>query len=294
MKNKVLSIGDLMLDVSVSVPGKRVDGLEIRSHIKSQGGGAAANVATWLSHYSTPTYLVSRVGDDSTGDVLLAELDRYGVEHTVSRVTGKSSGMVVVIIDSLGERTMYPDSGANSGLSPSDLPELDEFTFAYISGYCLANVDSRAGVLEIINRLRERKIPIIFDPSTVGIMSEVGVTTLQSWLPLFDFLILNEEEAQFLTGESNSIHGLALLLQTVPGVVIKRGSYGAIGQLRDSTVVNIPALPADLVDTTGAGDAFMAGFISAWLETHSLESAMKRGAEFGARCVEHIGSRPTA
>lgn len=281
-----------MLDISVSVPGNRVDGLEIRSQIKSQGGGAGANVATWLSHHKVPTYLVSRVGDDTTGDVLLAELDRYGVEHTTSRVPNKSSGIVVVIIDGLGERTMYPDSGANSGLTPTDLPELDEFTFAYISGYSVVNSESRAGTLEIISVLRERNIPIAFDPSTVGIMSEVGVSTLMSWLPLFDFLILNEEEAQFLTGEPNSVQALGQLLTSTPCVVVKRGSYGAVGQQRGGNIVNIPALPAQLIDTTGAGDAFMAGLISAWLETGSLESAMQRGATFGAQCVQHVGSRP--
>ena len=149
-------------------------------------------------------------------------------------------------------------------------------------------------MLEIISVLRERNIPIAFDPSTVGIMSEVGVTQLINWLPLFNFLILNEEEAQFLSGEPNSVQALAHLLSFTPCVVIKRGSYGAIGQQRDGSVVNIPALPAQLVDTTGAGDAFMAGFISAWLETGSCESAMQRGASFGAQCVQHVGSRPLA
>jgi sugar/nucleoside kinase (ribokinase family) len=292
MAHKVLSIGDLMLDISVSLPIARVEGLEIRSRITSHGGGAAANVATWLSHHHLPTYLVSRVGDDSTGDVLLAELDRFGVEHGISRVADKSSGMVVVIIDALGERTMYPDSGANSGLSPADLPDLDEFDFAYISGYSLVNNESRNGVLEIIAVLRERNIPIAFDPSTVGIMSEAGVGTVTQWLSLFDFLILNDEESQFLTGESNAISALNRLLEHTPCVVIKRGSYGSVGLQRHGSIINIPAFPTEVVDTTGAGDAFMAGFISAWLESGSLEAAMLRGTSFGAECVQHIGSRP--
>jgi sugar/nucleoside kinase (ribokinase family) len=148
-------------------------------------------------------------------------------------------------------------------------------------------------VLQIIDQLRERNIPIAFDPSTVGIMSEVGVTTLLGWLPLFDFLILNEEEAQFLTGEPQVFAALNQLLNHIEHVVIKRGSYGAVGQKRGEAVVNIPAFTANLVDTTGAGDAFMAGFISSWLTHSHMEMAITQGAQFGAQCVQHIGSRPS-
>jgi len=289
---RVLCLGDIMLDVTGVIGAAIKEGVETRASISTHGGGAAANVASWLAVNGTPSYLIARVGDDAAGQVVLSELDSYGVQHGNHVIPGEKTGVVIVLVDALGERTMFPDSGANSGLSKEDLPPLDGFTAVYISGYPLVNPKSRDGVLEIMKLVRARGLPIVFDPSTVGVLMEVGLKQVREWMTLVDVIILNEEEAQFISGLSNPIDAVADLLSLAPTVVIKRGSSGALGQSRGSLLVQVQAEFSRVVDTTGAGDAFAAGFIQVWGGGGDLSDALANGARLGAKCVAAIGSRP--
>ena len=281
-----------MLDVTGVIGAAIKEGIETRATISTHGGGAAANVASWLAVNGTPSYLIARVGDDAAGQVVLSELDSYGVQHGNHVIPGEKTGVVIVLVDALGERTMFPDSGANSGLSKEDLPPLDGFTAVYISGYPLVNPKSRDGVLEIMKLVRAKGLPIVFDPSTVGVLMEVGLKQVREWMTLVDVIILNEEEAQFISGLSNPIDAVADLLSLAPTVVIKRGSSGALGQSRGSLLVQVQAEFSRVVDTTGAGDAFAAGFIQVWGGDGDLSDALANGARLGAKCVAAIGSRP--
>jgi sugar/nucleoside kinase (ribokinase family) len=290
--SKVLCLGDIMLDVTAVVGAPIKQGVETRASISTQGGGAAANVASWLAVSGTPAHLIARVGDDPAGRTVLAELDRFGVEHSHTIIPGAHTGVVVVLVDALGERTMFPDSGANSGLSPADLPPLDDITAVYLSGYPLVNPKSRMGALEILGIVNEMGLPVIFDPSTVGVLLDVGLNQVREWLTMVDVVVLNEEEAQFLSGKSSPIEAAAALLELTPLVVIKRGGMGALAQARGSALVQIPAVEVSVIDTTGAGDAFAAGFIQGWIQKRELLDSLHSGAELAAKCVQIVGSRP--
>ena len=281
-----------MLDVTVLLNRPIVEGLETRAKISTQGGGAAANVASWLAFNKTPSYLVVRIGDDSAGQTLITELDSYGVEHSSRVIPNTNTGVVVVIVGSEGERTMFPDSGANSGLGLTDLPDLSQFSAVYISAYSLINTQSRAGVLDIINSIKAAGLRIILDPATVGVLMEVGVKVATEWLDLIDTIILNEEESHFLTGKDNPVDAAAKLLERVNTVVIKRGSNGALGQVRGGQLIQVEAKRTTVVNTTGAGDAFAAGFISIWAENGPLIEALQSGADLASHCVALVGARP--
>jgi sugar/nucleoside kinase (ribokinase family) len=289
---KILCIGDIMLDVTVLLNRPIVEGLETRAKISTQGGGAAANVASWLAFNKTPSYLVVRIGDDSAGQTLITELDSYGVEHSSRVIPNTNTGVVVVIVGSEGERTMFPDSGANSGLGLTDLPDLSQFSAVYISAYSLINTQSRAGVLDIINAIKAAGLRIILDPATVGVLMEVGVKAATEWLDLIDTIILNEEESHFLTGKDNPVDAAAKLLERVNTVVIKRGSNGALGQTRGGQLIQVEAKKTTVVNTTGAGDAFAAGFISIWADNGPLIEALESGADLASHCVALVGARP--
>jgi len=266
--------------------------LETRARISTQGGGAAANVASWLSYNKTNSYLVTRVGDDSAGRTVLAELDAFGVEHSNNIIPNTNTGVVVVIVGAEGERTMFPDSGANSGLGLSDLPDLSQFSAVYLSAYSLINAESRSGVLEIIAEINRANLPIILDPATVGVLMEVGVKAANEWLSFIDAIILNEEESHFLTGSKNPVDAAAQLLNQVKTVVIKRGSNGALGQTQGGQLVQVEARKTTVVNTTGAGDAFAAGFISVWADNGPLIDALESGTNLAAKCVALVGARP--
>lgn len=295
MTVKVLCIGDVMLDVITKIlvmPDKINYGSDTPSKISTHGGGAAGNVASWLTRTDARATILGHVGDDAAGAALVSEFDALGVRHNNLVVDNGSSGVVVVLVDPTGERTMFPDNGANSGLHIGDLPELDEFNAVYLSGYSPLDPLSRPGVLEMIAKIKEAGLPIFFDPASVGGMMEVPLEEIKSWIRLMDVILLNEEEAIYLTGESSPEAAMELLLKECPTVVIKRGSLGAIGKVRGSILVSVPALPTEVVDTTGAGDSFAAGFIAHYTLTQNMQHGLESGAAVAARCVAIVGARP--
>ena len=295
MSIKVLCIGDVMLDVvtKIAVLPKDINyGSDTASEISTHGGGAAANVASWLSQTQVSATIVGHVGDDAAGAALTSEFDALGVHHENLMVEGARSGVVVVLVDPTGERTMFPDNGANSGLHIGDLPDLTGFDAVYISGYSPLDPQSLPGIKEMITEIRAAGISIYFDPASVGAMKEVDINEVKSWLPSMNVLLLNEEEAIYLTGESDLEKALDLLLVSSETVVIKRGSHGAIGKKRGSQSISVAADAATVIDTTGAGDSFAAGFISQFCIHGDLTRSLMAGAEIAAQCVAIIGARP--
>jgi sugar/nucleoside kinase (ribokinase family) len=295
MTAKVLCIGDVMLDVVTKIdvlPSQINYGSDTPAKISTHGGGAAGNVASWLTRTDARATIVGHVGNDAAGSALVSEFDALGVRHHNLVVDNGHSGVVVVLVDPTGERTMFPDNGANSGLHIGDLPELEGFNAVYISGYSPLDPLSLTGIKEMISKIRAAGITIYFDPASVGGMKEVPIDEVKSWLPLMNVLLLNEEEACYLSGSTDIEISLDYLLQHCETVVIKRGSHGAIGKSRGNDSVSVPAIPTTVVDTTGAGDSFAAGFISYFATKKDLARALMAGAEVAAHCVAIVGARP--
>ena len=295
MGARVLCIGDVMLDVITKIsvmPGKIHYGSDTPSQISTHGGGAAGNVASWLTRTDAVATIVGHVGDDAAGAALMSEFDTLGVLHNNLMVDKGSSGVVVVLVDPTGERTMFPDNGANSGLHIGDLPALENFDAVYLSGYSPLDPLSRPGVLEMIAATKSAGLPLYFDPASVGAMMEVPLDEVRSWIRMMDVLLLNEEESIYLTGETDPMKAIEILLQDCETVVIKRGSQGAIGKSRGSILVAVPAQSTDVVDTTGAGDSFAAGFIAQYVPTKNMQHSLDAGAAVAARCVAIVGARP--
>ena len=295
MTAKVLCIGDVMLDVVTKIAVMPADinyGSDTPAQISTHGGGAAGNVAAWLTRTDARATIVGHVGNDSAGSALVNEFDALGVRHHNLVVDNGHSGVVVVLVDPTGERTMFPDNGANSGLHIGDLPELEGFNAVYISGYSPLDPSSLPGIKEMIAKIRAAEIPIYFDPASVGGMKEVPIEEVRSWLPLVNVLLLNEEEAHYLSGTEDLDASMEYLLESCDTVVIKRGSHGAIGKTRGGESVSVPAIPTEVIDTTGAGDSFAAGFISYFATKKDLTHALMAGAEVAAHCVAIVGARP--
>ncbi len=284
-----------MLDVITKIsvmPDKINYGSDSAAQISTHGGGAAGNVAAWLTRTDARATIVGHVGDDLAGSAIVSEFNALGVRHNNLVINNGHSGVVVVLVDPTGERTMFPDNGANSGLALSDLPSLDEFNAIYLSGYSPLDPLSLPGIKEMIARIHLAALPIFFDPASVGGMMEVDLEEVISWLRLMDVLLLNEEEAMYLTGREDIHQALDILLEHLKVVVIKRGPHGAIGKIRGATAIQVPANPTIVVDTTGAGDSFAAGFIASFVRDGDLKRALESGAHVAAHCVSIVGARP--
>lgn len=294
----ILCIGDIALDVIAELDGVEVENLRYGSDTPSRvttcGGGAAANVASWLTETDAKALLVARIGDDSIGRALVDELAEFGVEHQLILVPDLATGTVVVLVDKSGERTMIPDSGANAGLSEVDLPDLHNVNAAYISGYALFNPISHLGVHRIFSSLRAANIPIIFDPASVGTIEKfIGGDRklLVQVIPYSDVMILNQSEARYLANCDDDQVALKLLKDLADLVVIKLGERGAIA-FDGHNHFSDAGEPVEAIDSTGAGDSFAAGFISSWAKDRNVDLALSAGNRLASRSVRQLGARP--
>ena len=288
---KILCLGDVALDVIAQLKEPINYGNDTASRISTHPGGQAANVATWITRTNNRSVLVARVGNDPVGFALVSDLDKYGVEHKGLMNSGRPSGVVVILVDSNGERTMFPDNGANADLEVSDLPPLDDIDGVFLSGYALLDFRSRETALAMIKKFQEKKIPIFFDPTTTGAMKVVSKSEILNWVSMVDGILLNNEEARYLGESSDLEEAEENLLKRAQLVIIKQGSRGATGVYKDQ-FAKVPAVTTNVVDTTGAGDSFAAGFIPKWLETNNLEEALTAGTALAAKCVSIVGARP--
>lgn len=288
---KILCIGDLALDVISQLKEPINYGNDTASRISSHPGGQAANVATWITRTNSRAQLVARVGNDPVGFALISDLDKYGVEHMNLMHSGRPTGVVVILVDANGERTMFPDNGANADLEVTDLPPLDDFDGVYLSGYALLDFRSRQAVLAMIAKIKQAGKPIYFDPTTTGAMKVVSREEVLSWVSLMDGILLNAEEALYLGDAPDVEKAGHNLTKYTPLVVIKLGSKGAMA-INGSESVKVPAVTTNVVDTTGAGDSFAAGFIPKWLETSDLQQGLSAGTALAAKCVATVGARP--
>ena len=283
-----------MLDVVAQIPTTPHElhlGNDTRTIISTHGGGAGGNVASWLAVLGNDVTMVGRIGNDAAGSAITAEFDALGISYGQIVKEGLHTGVVVCLVDPSGERTMLADNGANAGLAISDLPALDGVDAIYLTGYAPIAPLSREGVLEMVRTINSREIPIIFDPATVGGMQGVPVEEILSWCALMDAVIMNEEEAIYLSGLSDLESALNFFVELTPRAIIKRGSAGAIGLERGGQIISVAATTSTVVDTTGAGDAFAAGFIDAFTGRRDFSYAMERASAVAGHCVANVGAR---
>ena len=283
-----------MLDIVAQIPTSPHDlhlGNDTRTVISTHGGGAGGNVASWLAVLGNDVTMVGRIGDDAAGAAITSEFDALGISYGDIVKDGLHTGVVICLVDPTGERTMLADNGANAGLSLDDLPALDGVDAIYITGYAPLAPLSRIGVLEMVRTINSRGIPIFFDPATVGGMKDVPIDEILSWCELMNTLIMNEEEAIYLSGSSDLEAALEFFLEYAQRAIIKRGSQGAIGLERGGEIISVGTRATQVIDTTGAGDSFAAGFIDAITSGSNFAQAIERASAVAAHCVAIVGAR---
>lgn len=293
MDHTVLLVGDVMVDVLVKPEGALRKGSDRRAQIELKPGGSAANQATWLAANNVSCKLVARVGAADL-DNLQAQFSAKGVHPQFIADVDRTTGVLVSMISSDGERSFYTDRGANEGLCIDDLAHdlLDGVKSILLSGYSFFVAEPRAVAREIMGRAKARNIPVMIDPSSAGFILDVGVKSFLKWTSGAAVLFPNAEEAELLSGEQQPERQLAVLGQYYEQVVLTQGAAGASAVGADGSFVHVDSPNAEVVDTTGAGDAFVGGFLAAKQTGHSLEVCLAKGAAQGALAVGKIGAQP--
>ena len=290
----VVVVGDVMVDVLASMSGPLAHGSDTPSRVTTAGGGSAANVACWLARLGVPTSFVGKVGDDPLGRESVASLHGCGVTTYVSHDHERTTGTCVVLVEPGGERSMLPDSGANTTLTPADLPQ-ETFrpgAHLHLSGYTLLNEGCREAALAAISMANAAGMTISVDPSSAAPLRSVGAARFLAWTRGVDLLLANRDEAAVLAGTADPHQAAQQLGDDYREVVVKLGADGALWH-RGFISASAPAeRGVEVVDTTGAGDAFAAGFLASWLLHPEPETALAAGNRLAARAVSVVGARP--
>lgn len=290
---KVLVVGDVMTDIVVMPEGPMARGTDVRARIRQLPGGSGANQAVWLAAKGAAVRFAAKVG---AGDVahLGAHFKAAGVEAALAGDPQLPTGALVCLIDKDGERSFLTDRGANATLSAEDLPMslLANVSLLHVSGYALIDAGPRAVVLSLMRAARQSGIPVSVDPSSTGFVGEVGAQNFLGWTAGADFLFPNAEEAELLSGHNAVERQLEVLTGIYGTVVLKRGALGATVGRRGCEAMSAPGRQVEVVDTTGAGDAFLAAYIAAWLRGEPDAECLESGIEAGAEAVTRVGARP--
>lgn len=290
MTPRVLVIGDVMTDILAKLEGPIAIGSDRRARIVERPGGSAATQAVWLARAGLGVDFVGRVGaaDHAAQTQVFA---REGVRAHLAADPSLPSGRLIVLIDPNGERSFLTDRGANEALEDVDIPPalIAAADHIALSGYSFFSPAPREALRGLI--ARAGATPVSVDPASAEFLREVGVENFLQWTRGAAILFPNAEEAETLAGTSDPKLQGERLAAHYPLVVIKRGA-GGCEAFAGSEHWRVEARPAEAVDTTGAGDAFAAGFLAARLSGASIEDGLRRGASAGAEAVGFVGGRP--
>ncbi len=284
---RVTVVGDVGLDVLAQLNGPVVFGHDTRARVTVNPGGAGGNTAAWLARYGVPVSLLARVGDDEAGRTAAAELSAQGVDCHFAVDPVLPTCCVIVLVAPDGDRTMLADRGANAAFHPDDVvlsvhPEPRQHL--HLSGYVLLDDGSRPAGLRALAAAKAAGWSTSVDPQAALHIAAIGGDSFLSWLADADVLLPNEAELDVLGGADR-------VLEVVGTVVVTHGSRGA-SQLTTGSTVTVPAPAVHRSDSTGAGDAFNAGWLSSWLGGADPTTALTCGVQAGSAAAAAVGARP--
>jgi sugar/nucleoside kinase (ribokinase family) len=227
--------------------------------------------------------------------MLCRELEAVGVHVRVRHASNAETGSVAVEVGEDGERVMRSSRGANQALSPEDVMGLTEAgaSIVHLSGYALLGPYGMRLLATARQAADSTGARLSLDPSSVGVINRFGGPDFCRSLAQcgVDLLLPNEREAQALA-PSKDIRATAQLLQRyVPVVIVKMGAVGAL-IVTDSGPAWCLTSSLDPVDTTGAGDAFNAGVLSALYRHESEPTACREGHRLASSAILKYGGRP--
>lgn len=279
MTARVVVVGDVATDVLVTPQVPPVRGADVPARVRMLAGGAGANTAAWLARLGTPVTLVARVGDDAAGRATVDDLAAAGVTPALAVDPLLPTATVVALVAD-GDRTLLSDRGAAAALAPADLPSFAGVAHVHVSGYVLLDPSSRPAGLAAIAAARTAGATVSVDPQAAPALN-AGFLDLIRGATL---LLPNAAELA-------ALGGVEAALAAVHAIAWTDGSAGAHWADGDGRW-SVPAPPADVVDATGAGDAFDAGLLAAWLAGAGPADALRAGCAAGAAAVSRRGARP--
>jgi ribokinase len=290
---RVVVVGDVCTDVVVLLSGEPAPGSDRPAAIAQHGGGAGANVAAHLAALGVPVVLAGCVGDDLPGAALTRELTGAGVTPALRTVPGVPTGTVVSLVEPGGERSMLADRGASLHLAPGDVPVPGPGGHLHLSGYTLLDPRPRTAGLAALATAVAAGCTVSVDPASTGPLRAYGVDRWLADTAVATLVFPNADEARLLTGCTDPAEAARTLATRHPVAVVSLGGDGALWAAGD-LLVHRPAHRTEVLDTTGAGDAFAAGVLATWVAAGGRPdpgAALDAGQRHAAGVVARPGAR---
>jgi 5-dehydro-2-deoxygluconokinase len=296
-RNNFLVIGRAGMDLYADPPGTEI---EHATSFTAALGGSAANIAVAISRQGGKTTLLTAVSNDAVGRFTMNALKSYGVETRYIKSVGGEARNSLAVVETRSDNcqsVIYRNDAADFHVTETDVDEIDFNPYAAIivAGTNFAREPSRSATFKAIDIARNAGVLVIIDidyrPYSWTSIAEAQQVCMKA-AELSDIIVANDEEFAVLAGEQDGLQ-LAEHLAQQPGriVVYKMGAKGCTtfvdGKHFDTPIYTVTALKP-----TGAGDAFMGGFMSGLVAGVELPDAICRGAATAAIVVTKVGCAP--
>ncbi|MCD6195682.1 MAG: carbohydrate kinase [Staphylothermus sp.] len=296
MSVEVYSIGEILVDIIPVEPGNIVEGKKYEVHF----GGAPANVAVGVSKLGHKSGMIGAVGNDPFGKFLIETLKNYGVDYRFVKIKNIRTTLAFVTLSEEGEREFFfyrkpwvETADTQLETSDIDLGEISKSKVLHFTGFALSYPPIRNTILETIRRL-SNKVVISYDPtyrSDIWLDPREAVMLHKEVLNYVNFISMSLDELEAFYKNTNYKEIARKLIdeyENITTVAIRLGAKGAYVRTREVEVF-VPAFKVKSIDTTGAGDAWTAGFIvSYFLEDNDIKkSAIFANAVAGIVVTRH-------
>ena len=313
----VIAIGNAIVDVMAPCEDELIEELQLnrggmtlvdtqRAHelydamgpAREISGGSAANTLAGLAALGAQCAFIGQVADDQLGEVFAHDIHAVGIDFdTPAREGEPPTARCLIFVTPDGQRTMNTFLGASQFLPASALNEeaIGGASILYLEGYLWDPEEPRRAMRRAIETARAAGRKVAFTLSEVFVIERHG-NDFRMLIEdgLIDILFANHLELAALTGEIDLEAGIAAIKDKVPTLVVTCSADGAVA-VSNGTRARVAAEPIDeVVDTTGAGDLFAAGFLYGHVRREPLATCLRRGAIAAAEVISHYGARPEA
>ena len=312
----ILALGNAIVDVLSHVDDSVIDGLPVNKGgmtligaVEAQdlygvlgpgvecSGGSAANTVVGASMLGVRTAFVGRVKDDQLGQVFTHDIRAAGVRFDTPPATdGPDTAACLVMVTPDAHRTMCTHLGASVELGPDDVDEalVRSSAVLYLEGYLWDPAGAREAMRKAIRIAKDEGRAVALSLSDPFCVDRHRADFLDLVDNDVDILFANEHELTSLYETDDLDKAFNEVMPLVKVAACTRGEHGAV-VVGDGETHVIPAEPAvQVVDTTGAGDLFAAGFLAGWTRSRNLHDCGRMGAVAAAEVISHLGARPEA
>ena len=266
---------------------EKIDDCVARMDVGRVPGGSAANTIKALARNGVEVGFIGKIAADANGDFFASTLEKVGVKTFLTRGEGEATGVANTFISPDGQRTFATYLGISGSLGVSEVKAemLDGYDIVYVEGYLVQN---RELVEFVMSEAKKRGMEVCLDLASYNIVEENLDFFNHLLKDYVDIVFANEEESHALTSALPE-EALAVLGGMCATAVVKLGARGSSARRGAETVVVSAQKVERVVDTTGAGDYFAAGFLEGYIKGESLAESLERGGSLSAEVIQVIG-----